>query len=170
MSERHPFEDEFKRRVIAARRSSHLTLRDLEAKSGVPFNTISRVERGKGISFGNALRLAETLNIPLTHQRRPQMTTVYVSIGNSDDKLTQARWAQFLWNFRDCMGRAATQVYGEWLSAPDSSYQNACVAIATETPLTLKAALAALAHEYGQDSIAWAEAPETEFIAAVDPE
>jgi hypothetical protein len=91
--------------------------------------------------------------------------TVYASIGNSDDKLSQARWSQFVWAFRDCMGRFASVVYGEWLSAPDSSYQNACVAIATEIPLMLKAALATLAEEYGQDSIAWAEVAETEFIA-----
>jgi hypothetical protein len=92
------------------------------------------------------------------------MITVYASIGNSDDELSQARWSQFVRAFRDCMSRGATEVYGDWLSAPDSSYQNACVAIATETPLTLKAALATLAGEYNQDSIAWAEVAETEFI------
>lgn len=92
------------------------------------------------------------------------MITVYASIGNSDDKLSQARWSQFVRAFRDCMARAATEVYGEWLSTPDSSYQNACVAIATETPLTLKAALVELAKEYDQDSIAWAQVAATEFI------
>jgi hypothetical protein len=90
--------------------------------------------------------------------------TVYASIGNSDDKLSQARWSQFVRAFRDCMGRGATEVYGDWLSTPDSSYQNACVAVATETPLVLKAALAMLAKEYDQDSIAWAEVAKTEFI------
>lgn len=91
-------------------------------------------------------------------------TTVYASIGNSDDKLSQAEWSNYLHSFRECMGKFATQVYGDWTSEPSSSYQNACIAIATETPLTLKAALASLRAEYRQESIAWAVVPDTEFI------
>lgn len=94
----------------------------------------------------------------------PDLTTVYVSIGNSDDKLTQAEWSNFLHSFRECMAKFAVEVYGDWASEPSSSYQNACMAIATETPRTLKAALTMLRKEYRQDSLAWAEAPRTEFI------
>jgi len=91
-------------------------------------------------------------------------TTVYVSIGNSDDKLSQARWSNFLHSFRECMAKFAVETYGNWVSEPSSSYQNACIAIATESPLTLKAALRMLRVDYGQDSVAWAEVPTTEFI------
>jgi len=93
-----------------------------------------------------------------------QLTVVYASIGNSDDKLTQAAWSNYLHSFRECMAKAASEVYGDWVSEPSSSYQNACIAIATETPHTLKAALALLRDGYGQDSIAWVEATGTEFI------
>jgi len=92
-----------------------------------------------------------------------QLTTVYVSIGNSDDKLSQSEWSNYLHSFRECMAKFAKEVYGDWVSEPSSSYQNACMGIATETPLTLKAALAILRTEYRQDSVAWAVA-ETEFI------
>jgi hypothetical protein len=91
--------------------------------------------------------------------------TVYASIGNSDDKLTQARWAEF----HDKVGAAvrglALQVYGDWASAGADPWQNACIAfeIGHETSERLKRDLAELAAEYGQDSIAWAEA-DTKFI------
>lgn len=92
------------------------------------------------------------------------LTTVYASIGNSDDKLSQSSWSNYLHSFRECMAKFAVQVYGDWTSEPSSSYQNACIAIATETPLTLKAALTLLREGYEQDSVAWAVVGETEFI------
>ncbi len=91
--------------------------------------------------------------------------TVYVSIGNPDDKLTQARWSEF----HDKVGAAvrglALQVYGDWVSASNSPWQNACIGfeIGWETSERLQRDLADLAAEYGQDSIAWAEA-DTKFI------
>ncbi len=93
-----------------------------------------------------------------------ELVTVYVSIGNSDDRLSQVAWSNFLHSFRGCMAQFAKEVYGNWVSEPSSSFQNACVAIATETPLTLKAALTLLRADYGQNSVAWAEVPRTEFI------
>lgn len=98
--------------------------------------------------------------------------TVYVSIGNSDDKLTQARWPVF-WEQAtgEVRGRAA-EVYGDWLSLPSARYQNACIAFAVSRAdaAPLKKELRDLAALYGQDSIAWAEAG-TEFIrpAKVSP-
>lgn len=93
-------------------------------------------------------------------------TTVYVSIGNSDDKLTQAEWAAFVRAFVKTMRANTTQIYGEWYSNPDSAYQNACIAAAIpdEHVGWLRAALLSLREEFRQDSIAWAEVPKTEFI------
>lgn len=94
------------------------------------------------------------------------MITVYVSIGNSDDKLTQAEWAMFVGNFRQAMHEHANDVYGEWYSAPGSPYQNACIAIAVAPVRVslLRAELTELRREMRQDSVAWAVVPTTEFI------
>lgn len=101
--------------------------------------------------------------------------TVYASIGNSDDKLTQARWAEFHDKVTTCVRGLALRVYGDWVSVSTSPWQNACICfeIGWETSERLQRDLAELAAEYGQDSIAWAEA-DTKFIgpatsqAAVD--
>lgn len=93
-------------------------------------------------------------------------TTVYVSIGNSDDKLTQSRWACYVDDIRDEVRRHADQIHGEWYSAPDSVYQNACfcaAAPAHELP-AMRAMLTKIREVYGQDSVAWAVTSETEFI------
>lgn len=95
------------------------------------------------------------------------MITVYISIGNSDDKLAQAEWAAFAATVQGAVRRAAAAVHGEWASLPYASFQNACWCVALEPEATsrLRPELASIAGIYRQDSIAWAEAPVTEFIA-----
>lgn len=93
------------------------------------------------------------------------MITVYISIGNSDDKLTQDEWGQF-WAEVDLLVRQkASRVHGAWFSSPVSRYQNACwcVEIQLMSAHELQLALAPLAYRYRQDGIAWAAA-ETTFI------
>jgi hypothetical protein len=91
--------------------------------------------------------------------------TVYVSLGNSDDKLTQQQWNQFWTVTHRAVLAYASQVHGDWLSAGNSPWQNACLCFEIPEPAaaTLKCELAKIAGEFGQDSIAWAEAV-TEFI------
>lgn len=91
--------------------------------------------------------------------------TVYASIGNSDDKLSQQRWHEFWVAFRNAVTEAAARVHGEWLSIGCAPYQNACICadIPAAKVADLKACLAELAADFRQDSIAWAEA-RTEFI------
>lgn len=91
--------------------------------------------------------------------------TVYASIGNPDDKLTQARWSEFHDKFTTAVRGLALRIYGDWVSVSASPWQNACIAfeIGWETSERLQRDLAELAAEYGQDSIAWAEA-DTELI------
>jgi hypothetical protein len=91
---------------------------------------------------------------------------IYLSVGNSDDKLTQIEWANFITRIRADIVNAAHRVHGQWFSAPDSTWQNACwclefaseaeMKIARETIITIR-------RQYRQDSVAWATA-ETEFI------
>ena len=101
--------------------------------------------------------------------------TVYVSIGNSDDKLTQREWSNFTCRV-DGILRAYGHVHGYWHSLADSAWQNACWCVefgrgslsinpGGHAIMTTRAMLAELCGKYRKDSIAWAVA-QTEFIAA----
>jgi len=93
-------------------------------------------------------------------------TTVYVSIGNSDGKLTVEEWQQY----RDLTHELLTEVgvtaavHGAWQSFVPK-YVNACwcVEVADEHEDALKDTLRELAGKFGQDSIAYAVAA-TEFL------
>lgn len=94
------------------------------------------------------------------------MITVYASIGNSDDKLTQFAWAAFIDDTSHAIDQFAEQIHGVWHSAPDAPWQNACICFEIdETSVErLKGSLAQVAADFRQDSIAWAVVAETEFI------
>lgn len=90
--------------------------------------------------------------------------TVYVSIGNSDDKLTQERWAEFTSDVFTVLH--AAKIHGEWYSSPTSRFQNACWCVEFQTVGDASKArldLRILASVYGQEAIAWAVA-ETELL------
>lgn len=91
--------------------------------------------------------------------------TVYASIGNSDDKLPQRRWHEYWVTFRRQVLNYADRVHGEWLSIGCAPYQNGCICfdLPELAAASLKAELRKVAGEFGQDSIAWAEAV-TEFL------
>jgi hypothetical protein len=91
--------------------------------------------------------------------------TVYVSTGNSDDKLSQKEWADFLFEVDHSVQGHAAEVHGQWFSSPRSPWQNACwcLEIGPEAGASLRRSLARHAARFRQDSIAWAEA-QTMFI------
>jgi len=93
---------------------------------------------------------------------------VYVSIGNSDDKLTQKEWSKFLMLLDSFIRTRAKVVHGYWLSESSSEYQNACWCVELELGPAgrsdMKEVLASYAREFRQDSITWAQASEIEFI------
>jgi len=94
------------------------------------------------------------------------MSNVYLSIGNSDDRLTQREWAQFITWVRAAIGLWDCQVHGQWFSAPDSMWQNANWCLQFSTDAAEKAAredIITIRRQYRQDSVAWAVA-EPEFI------
>jgi hypothetical protein len=99
---------------------------------------------------------------------------VYISIGNSDDKLTQQDWAEFIARVDGMLRttvRKTVQIHGHWFSAPDSVWQNCCWCIEIEGEESvdfLKGYLAGCCKIYNQDSVAWAVAPVTEFLSAKD--
>ena len=60
----------------------------------------------------------------------------------------------------------ARETHGEWYSLPDQPYQNACFCVVladADLPLA-KRELTKLRETWGQDSVAWAEVPVTQFI------
>lgn len=93
-------------------------------------------------------------------------TTVYVCVGNSDDKLTQREWSAYVGRVRaECRDHAVT-VRGEWYSAPAAAWQNACFCLEVTGPGAdaLREALTAARQKFRQDPAAWAVVPATEFI------
>jgi tryptophan 2,3-dioxygenase len=95
--------------------------------------------------------------------------TVYISIGNSDDKLSQFEWSAFCKDTNEEVLDAAVHIIGIWFSDPSSPYQNCCWCISldeVDAP-SLKRQLARVAKAFRQDSIAWAVAS-TEFIGAAE--
>lgn len=92
--------------------------------------------------------------------------TVYAAIGNSDDRLTQARWSRYVFGFLALVRFYAAVVHGEWFSSPYSTFQNACTCfeIDRDKVTHLRADLRELRSSYEQDSVAWTVAYPTEFI------
>lgn len=99
-------------------------------------------------------------------------TTVYISVGNSDDKLSQGEWAQFVDEVDRAVSGAAkyegNRIHGRWYSLPNEPWQNACWCIEFHPDLAqsqrdLRQGLGMIARWHRQDAIAWAVA-ETEFI------
>lgn len=90
----------------------------------------------------------------------------YVSIGNSDDKLSQRDWVLLQLDTKQVIHDAGAVIHGEWHSYPDSIFQNACLCFDVDENKVpeLKGTLAAIAVEYRQDSIAWASIVQTEFL------
>lgn len=94
---------------------------------------------------------------------------ILISIGNSDDKLTQRDWSEFIASVRELLDwpdRVA--IHGEWFSAPDKPWQNANWCIETRDDgarFLIRRELRKLAERYRQDSIAWTQG-EVEFLGA----
>lgn len=94
------------------------------------------------------------------------MAIVYLSVGNSDDKLTQAEWSQLV---VEMTARVVSigHTHGAWFSLPHTPYQNACWCVEFESDADIQEArevAGEVREKYKQDSVAWAEAPVTEFI------
>lgn len=92
---------------------------------------------------------------------------VYISIGNSDDKLTQAEWSTFYKRTDAEISTFAEEIHGRWISDPVSRYQNACWCIEINNSIDmddLRDVLAQIAVKFKQNSIAWAAVDHTDFL------
>lgn len=102
---------------------------------------------------------------------------VYISIGNSDDKLSQRQWSGFVGTVQLALEQTVdlgrVSVHGSWRSPSDAPWQNACWCVEFPPDQTavqpLRELLAELAATWQQDSIAWAEVHTTDFIGPRRP-
>lgn len=96
---------------------------------------------------------------------------VYISIGNSDDKLAQYMWAKFYRKVNLYIHSVMNiGFHGQWLSESTSAWQNACWCVeltyVSDAGIEgLKTDLKNIATEFGQESIAWAEVSTTQFLS-----
>lgn len=93
------------------------------------------------------------------------MATVHIAIGNSDDKLSQHRWSQYIRELITLVRGIADATHGVWFSAPDAMFQNCCVAIEVPSVMLddLRLSLTKLRKDFDQDSIA-VNVSDTEFV------
>jgi hypothetical protein len=86
------------------------------------------------------------------------MYTVYVAIGNSDDKLSQPQWSKFWRAVNRCVRGEHNHVHFSGCSDTREPWQNAmwCVEVAdAQTVHGMREYLNRVRVEYNQDSIAW---------------
>lgn len=101
----------------------------------------------------------------------PIMKTVYITIGNSDDRLLQREWSAFVHEVSQLVrSLVGGTVHGKWLSEPSSAWQNACwcVTFAERDEETLRDHLRMLAWQYRQYQIAYATVGPVEFLKGIE--
>lgn len=93
------------------------------------------------------------------------MKTVCIQIGNSDDKLTQSKWASFASDVDGLLLRYESQRHFAGGSSQWVPWQNVCFVAEVEESamIELFARLSAMGTKYNQDSIA-VMVGETRFI------
>ena len=100
------------------------------------------------------------------------MTTAYITIGNSDDKLTQNRWSHYVvavdLAVRDAVSAGAI-VHFHGFSPPSAPWQNAMWVVELPADVLvgehLRSCLRRIARAFYQTSIAWATTEKVEFLA-----
>lgn len=94
------------------------------------------------------------------------MTTVVVQIGNSDNKLSQAEWAEFIAVTREAVKQNAAQIHFEGFSNPTAEWQNACWVFERNTRISRRMweQFSHVAGLYKQDSIAVTVGGTTRFV------
>lgn len=136
-----------------------------------------------GIGMGVIKAAKEEHMCPnLEDEQNNPLITVYITIGNSDDKLAQYEWAKFFNDMEYFFRKTAIQVFAITHSLPNSEYQNAVFCgtfrkvfydatnIGNGRPMAnyIRDRLAAEAKEFKQDSIAMIVVP-SEQVELVKP-
>lgn len=84
------------------------------------------------------------------------MKTICIQIGNSDDKLSQKRWSEYVQDVNDAISLCQEERHFYGGSFVYTPWQNACwvIGIYESNMLELFARLTLIATEYDQDGIA----------------
>ena len=87
------------------------------------------------------------------------MKTFTIIIGNSDDKLTQVKWAEFVENILYWIKKFCSEIHFSGGSPTNTPWQNYCILFSIEDDkvVWIKDNLIELRKKYNQDSIAWIE-------------
>ena len=95
-------------------------------------------------------------------------TTVTIQIDNTDDKLTQQEWSNFVTSLVDYMHNFNHSVHFTGGSSPENPWQNYCVVATVDEGSIphLKSTLHGLAVHFNQNSIALTMGP-TMFVEGV---
>lgn len=93
------------------------------------------------------------------------MNTITIQIGNSDDKLSQKLWSNFVGEIDSAIRNAADDVHFTGCSFPSAPWQNAAWVfnVAHDKRDWLIHRVTEIRQEYKQDSVAWT-AGETLFV------
>ncbi len=93
------------------------------------------------------------------------MATVVIQIGNSDDKLSQAEWSEFVSYVRDAVVQYSSRIHFEGGSRIDAPWQNVCFVseVSPSNHVRLLDHLSRIRSEYRQESVA-VTVGETEFV------
>lgn len=99
---------------------------------------------------------------------RDGQVTVYVTIGNTDGRLSHPEWVALVVETRGALRAAASagRVHGDWHSAPDALWVNHCwcAEMARDQVAWLRDRLRQFAVFYRQDAIALAVLPGVEHV------
>lgn len=92
--------------------------------------------------------------------------TAYVTLGNDNDSLSQARWIRFHDDVVEMITLSGARILGQWYSGPLAPWQGHCFCIEVRVGVVdrLTQELAKIAREYDQPALAWAEAPKTIYL------
>lgn len=90
---------------------------------------------------------------------------VYVSVSNTDQRLTMQEWAEFAAEVAATLRDYAGSLFLDWYSPPASARQGAVWAVKMDAAhrLPLRERLDRLRVKYRQDEVAWADGAE-DFI------
>ena len=80
--------------------------------------------------------------------------TVVVQIGNSDDKLSQREWSEYVGDIQRVVGRWSEEIHFSGGSSFGAPWQNACWVLEVEDKRTvpLFAGIVKVRQEYGQET------------------
>jgi hypothetical protein len=85
--------------------------------------------------------------------------TAVIQIGNSDDKLSQHGWSEFVDSVNTAISDHYAKIYFASGSQSDSPWQNYCYVIEIDSSriYSMKCNLSEIARNFNQESIAWME-------------